>query len=91
MFSTCIYIKSFKLMMHSRTKYTYCLCYLKVIIIFSISFSKSSVVEDIILLAMLVFSSFFFFVLFGIFFPSLKIGHEEYAKLKAKYESLKDS
>ena len=52
MLCNCIYIISYKLMMHLRTKYTYCLCYLKVIIIFSISFSKRSVMEDIILLAM---------------------------------------
>ena len=67
MLCTCIYVISKKLMMHSRTKYMYRLCYLKVIIIFSTSFSKRSVMEDVILLAMLVFSSFFF--VFLVFFP----------------------
>ena len=33
----------------------------------------------------------YFFLLFWYFFPSSQIGHEEYAKLKAKYEFLKDS
>ena len=57
-------------------KNTYYLCYLKIIIIFSISFRKRSVMEDIILLAMLVFSFFFFFFFcfFGIFFPHHILG-----------------